>query len=154
MPKRKTMTVAITPTQNQNAKKENPVVDNICPKIKKEIKNVNKDITFISSKNLQSILCQNKQKLHLIVILESTSLIVHAMENILVNQRKVLVRCIEHQKDNIKGNWESSGATEHTKNFHGQFNWINSRTICALMLFFFEKYVDIYIYIYNIYIYI
>ena len=53
------MTVALTPTQNQNAKKENPVVTNICPKIKKEIKNVNKDITFISSKDLQNILCQN-----------------------------------------------------------------------------------------------
>ena len=26
-----------------------------------------------------------------------------------------MARCIEHQQDSMKGNWESSGATEHTK---------------------------------------
>ena len=32
----------------------------------------------------------------------------------------------------IKGNWESSGATEHTKECHGQFNWIHPRTIAVM----------------------
>ena len=31
------------------------------------------------------------------------------------SRKEVLTRCIEHQQDNIKGNWESSGDTEHTK---------------------------------------
>ena len=35
----------------------------IGPKIRKEFKKVNKDITFTSGKNLRSILCQNKPKL-------------------------------------------------------------------------------------------
>ena len=33
----------------------------------------------------------------------------------------ILKRCTEHQQDSIKGNWESSGATEHTQECHGQF---------------------------------
>ena len=32
----------------------------------------------------------------------------------------------------IKGNWESSGATEHTKECHGQFNLSHPRTIAAM----------------------
>ena len=46
------------------------------------------------------------------------------MEDILANQRKnyILTHCIEHQQDRIKGKWESSGATEHNKENHGQFN--------------------------------
>ena len=55
--------------QNLNAKKKNndsrnytnsektTSVPNIEPKIRKEFKKVNKDITFTSGKNLQSILC-------------------------------------------------------------------------------------------------
>ena len=39
-----------------------PWVPNIEPKTRKEVKKVNKDITFTSGKNLQSILCQNKPK--------------------------------------------------------------------------------------------
>ena len=32
----------------------------------------------------------------------------------------------------MKSNWKSSGATEHTKECHGQFNWIHQRTIAAM----------------------
>ena len=38
-------------------------IPNIGPKIRKEFKKVNKDITSTSGKNLQIILCQNKSKL-------------------------------------------------------------------------------------------
>ena len=48
------------------------------------------------------------------------------------SKKKVLTGCIERQQDSIKGNWESSGATEHTKECHGQFNWVHSRTIVAM----------------------
>ena len=48
------------------------------------------------------------------------------------SKKEVLTRCIEHQQDSIKGNWESFGATEHTKECHGQFNWIHPRTIVVM----------------------
>ena len=38
------------------------------------------------------------------------------------SKKKVLACCTGHQQDSIKGNWQSSGATEHTKEYHGQFN--------------------------------
>ena len=38
------------------------------------------------------------------------------------SKKKVLAYCIGHQQDSIKGNWQSSGTTEHTKEYHGQFN--------------------------------
>ena len=41
---------------------------------------------------------------------------------------RVLTQCIEHQQDNMSGKWESSGATEHTKECHGQFNWLHPKT--------------------------
>ena len=48
------------------------------------------------------------------------------------SKKKVLTRCIEHQQDSIKGNWESFGATEHTKECHEQFNWIYLRRIAVM----------------------
>ena len=48
------------------------------------------------------------------------------------SKKKVLKRCIEHQQDSIKANWKSSGATEHTKECYGQFNWIHPRTIAVM----------------------
>lgn len=35
---------------------------------------------------------------------------------------------IDHHDDSISGKWESSGATEHTKYFHGPFDWLHPRT--------------------------
>ena len=49
--------------RNYTNTKKIPWVPNIGPKIRKEFKKVNKDITFTSGRNLQSILCQNKPKL-------------------------------------------------------------------------------------------
>ena len=51
---------------------------------------------------------------------------------IVESKKKVLTRSTEHQQDSIKGNWESSGATEHTKECQEQFNWINSITIAVM----------------------
>ena len=47
-------------------------------------------------------------------------------------KKKALKSCIEHQKDSIKVNSESSGSTEHTKECHGKFNWIHPRTIAIM----------------------
>ena len=49
--------------RNGTNRKKIPWIPNIGPKIRKEFKKVNKDITFTSGQNLQSILCQNKLKL-------------------------------------------------------------------------------------------
>ena len=45
-------------------------------------------------------------------------------------KKKVLTHRIEHHS--IKGNWESSGATEHTIECQGQINWIYLRTIAVM----------------------
>ena len=44
-------------------------------------------------------------------------------------KKKVITRTIEHQQDSFNGKWESSGATEHCLECHGQFNWINPKTL-------------------------
>ena len=36
---------------------------------------------------------------------------------------------LEHQQDSFNGKWESSGLTEHCLECHGQFNWINPKTL-------------------------
>ena len=59
--------------------------------------------------------------------MEYTSWIVYAMVDTLLNQTKVLIHCIKHKQDSIKGNWESFGVTERTKEYYGQFNWFDRR---------------------------
>ena len=56
-------------------------------------------------------------------------------------KKKVSTQCIDHQQDRIKGNRESSSATEHTKEHHERFNWILARTI-ALMSNMHKRNVD------------
>ena len=41
----------------------------------------------------------------------------------------MLTRSIEHQEDRMAGKWEASGATEHSKICHGQFNWLHPKTL-------------------------
>ena len=49
------------------------------------------------------------------------------------SKKDVLVRCVKHQKDSTKGNWESYGATKHTKEWNGQFNGIHHRKITVML---------------------
>ena len=44
-------------------------------------------------------------------------------------KKKVITRSIEHQQESIKGNWTSSGATEHTKECYGCFDWLHPKTL-------------------------
>ena len=44
-------------------------------------------------------------------------------------KKKVITRSIENQQDSIKGKWESSGATEHCLKCHGQFSWLQLKTL-------------------------
>ena len=128
MPKRKSITVAIRPTQRKS--RGYLILDQ---KFGKNFKKVNKDIIFTSGNNLQSILCQNKPKL-----LPNSHPGVYQLDcscsgrYIGELKKKVLTRCTEHQQNSIKGNWKSAGATQHTKECHGQFNWIHPRTIAVM----------------------
>ena len=72
--------------------------------------------------------------------MESTNWIVHALVmGILANQKKALTRWIELPQNSIKGNWESSGETKHTKECHAQINWIHPRTIATIPNIFKRK---------------
>ena len=56
-----------------------------------------------------------------------------AVGNTLEKQKKlVLTRSIKHQEDSMAGKWEALGATEHSKNCHGQFNWLYPKTLAKL----------------------
>lgn len=41
----------------------------------------------------------------------------------------ILSQAIEHQQDGLKGKLESSGATEYTLAYHGNFNWLHPKTM-------------------------
>ena len=47
-------------------------------------------------------------------------------------KKRGLTRSIEHQGDSIAGKWEASGATEHSKECHGRFNWLHPETLAKL----------------------
>ena len=100
------------------------------PKLRKEF--MKKDIksVFTSGANLKSILCQNKSKLipYSYPGVYTLNCSCNA-ECIGETKTQVITRTIEHQKDSIKGKWESSGATELCLEWHGQFNWLYPKTL-------------------------
>ena len=63
--------------------------------------------------------------------LECTNYNVHAAESVYnaETKKKIISRLIEHQQESIRGNWSSSGTTEHTKECHGHFNWLHLKTL-------------------------
>ena len=91
------------------------------PKMKREFKKIGKDIAFMSGKNLQQVLCQNNKPRPL----PNSQTGVYPSgcsckgKYIGKSRKRVLTRCREHQYDSMSGKWESSGATEHTKECHG-----------------------------------
>ena len=100
------------------------------PKLRKEFKKKKIKTVFTSGANLKSILCQNKSKLipHSYPGVYTLNCSCNA-EYIGETKKKVITRTIEHQQDSIKGKWESSGATEHCLECHGQFNWLHPKTL-------------------------
>ena len=44
-------------------------------------------------------------------------------------KKETITRIIEQQQDSFNGKYENSGATEHCLECHGQFNWINLKTL-------------------------
>ena len=104
-----------------------PILD---PKLGKEFKKKKIKTVFTSGTNLKSILCQNKSKLipHSYPGVYTLSCSCNA-EYIGETKKKVITRTIEHQQDSMKGKWESSGATEHCLECHGQCNWLHPKTL-------------------------
>ena len=79
---------------------------------------------FQTGPNLKNILYKNKDKLipnSYPGVYELKS----SCESLCNGETKknIISRSIEHQQENIKGNWSSSGATEHTKECRGHFDW-------------------------------
>ena len=85
---------------------------------------------FTLGGNLKNLICRNKSKL-----LPNSFPGVYQLDctcNALYigkTKKKVITRTIEHQQDSFNGKWESSGATEHCLECHGQFNWMNPKTL-------------------------
>ena len=47
-------------------------------------------------------------------------------------KKRVFTQSIEPQEDSMTGKWEASGATEHSKDCHGWFNWLHPKTFAKL----------------------
>ena len=99
-------------------------------KLREEFKNFCIKTIFTSGRNLKNLICRNKSKLLPnsfpgVYQLDCTCNALYIGET----KKKVITRTIEHQQDSFNGKWESSGATEHCLECHGQFNWINLKTL-------------------------
>ena len=98
------------------------------PKFRKKFKDIK--TVFTSGTNLKSIFCQNKSKL-----LTNSYPGVYVLncscnaEYIDETKKTMMNRTIEHQQDSTKRKWESSGATKHYLKCHGQFNWLQPKTL-------------------------
>ena len=44
----------------------------------------------------------------------------------------MLTQSIEHQEDSMAEKWEASDAVEHSKDCHGQVNWLHPKTLAKL----------------------
>ena len=107
-----------------------PWVPKLGPKLRKEFKKFGIKTIFTSGHNLKNLICRNKSKLLSnsfpgVYQLDCTCNALYIGET----KKKVITRTIEHQQDSFNGKWESSGATEHCLECHGQFNWINPKTL-------------------------
>ena len=100
------------------------------PKLKKIYNDKGLTIIFSSSANLKSLLCNNKDPL-----LPNSCPGVYRLDctcgKSYVDEtgKKVLTRSIEDEQDAMAGKWFSSGATEHSKDCHCQFNWLHLKTL-------------------------
>ena len=110
-----------------------PWIPIIGPKIRKELRKTGCRVIFTSAAKLKNILCNNKSKL-----LPNSYPGVYKLscdwggEYIGETKKRVLTRSIEHQEDSIAGKWEALGATGHSKECHGRFNWLHPKTIAKL----------------------
>ena len=86
---------------------------------------------FTSAKNLKTILCaKNKSKLT-----PNSNPGVYELKcfcgGVYIGEtmKKILIRAIEFRQSSMKGRCDKSGVTEHSKDCHGQFNWLHPKTV-------------------------
>ncbi|XP_065665345.1 uncharacterized protein LOC136086783 [Hydra vulgaris] len=107
-----------------------PWLPRLGPKLRKELKPYNVRIIFTTPPTLKNILCNNKSKL-----VSNSNPGVYKLTcscgSIYISEtkKKILTRCIEHQKNYLKGKWDRSGATEHGRKCNGMFDWSNPKTL-------------------------
>ena len=110
-----------------------PWIPIIGPKIRKELQKTGCKVIFTSATKLKNILCNNKSKL-----LPNSYPGVYELscdcrgKYIGETKKRIPTRSIEHQEDSMTGKWEASGATEHSKDCHGWFNWLHPKTLAKL----------------------
>ena len=75
------------------------------------------------------MICRNKSKLLLNSFPDVYQLDCTCNALYIGETKKVITRTIVNQQDSFNGKSESSGATEHCLQCHGQFNWINPKTL-------------------------
>ena len=99
-------------------------------KLRKEFKKFGTNTIFTSGRNLKNLICRNKSKLFPnsfpgVYQLDCTCNALYIDKT----RKKVITRIIEHQQYSFNRRCVSSGATEHCLECHGQFNWINPKTL-------------------------
>ena len=107
-----------------------PWVPKLEPKLRNELLKFGIKTIFTLGRNLKSLICRNKSKLLPssfpgIYQLDCTCSALYIGET----KRKVITRTIGHQQDSLNEKWESSGETEYCLECHGQFDWINPKTL-------------------------
>ena len=107
-----------------------PWVRKLGPRLSWEFKKFGIKTTFTSGSNLKNLICRNKSKLLPnsfpgVYQLDCTCNVLYIGET----RKKFITRTIEHQQYSFSRRCVSSGATEHCLECHGQFNWINLKTL-------------------------
>ena len=109
------------------------VIPIIGPKIRKELPKKGCRVIFTSAAKLKNILCNNKGKLLPNNYPGAYELSCDCGGEYVGEAKKcVVTRSIEHQEDSMAGNWEASGATEHSKECHRRFNWLHPKTLAQM----------------------
>ena len=107
-----------------------PLIPRLTTKLKKVYKKKGFKVVSYSSANLKTLLCKNKDKL-----IPNSHPGVYKLDcscgtsYVGETKKKVLTRSLEHQKDAMEVRWNKTGATEHSKNCHGRFNWMHPTTL-------------------------
>ena len=107
-----------------------PWIPKITPALRKIFRKKGFKVVCSSSPNLQRLVCKNKDRLTPnsdpgVYKLDCTCGKSYVGET----KKKILTRCLEHQTDACAGRWEKTGVTEHSRDCHGQFNWLNPTTL-------------------------
>ena len=106
----------------------------IGPKIRKELGKTGCQVVFTAAAKLKNTLCNTKSKLlpNSYPSVYKSSCDCRGRGTFDKQKKHVLTWSIKHQEDSMTGKWEASGATEHSKDCHGRFNWLFPKRLAKL----------------------